>query len=473
MSKLTTVLYIAFLLLLCFPCFAQDRGTITGIITDPSGASVPDVRVALRNVGSGLAQETKTGVDGNYNFVYLPVGSYAITAEAQGFRKASAEVAVSVNTVVRLDIRLTVGAVDQSVDVSAEALMIETTGANLGKIMPSRAIQDLPLTIGGGLRSTTAFIQLMPGVLGDGGNNRIAGGLAAGQSYRLDGAESQSERRNDPGFNAVSVEALQEFKVQSGAFSAEFGRTSNAVVNYVTKSGTNEFHGTAFVFNRNEAFNARGYTFTPTTRAVNRQWNPGGSIGGPVWIPKVFDGRNKLFFFFAYERSYYKSGRPTNLITVPIEEFRRGDMRKYVDSAGRMIPIYDPFDAGGNFVTDPLARKQIQCNGVLNVICPERLDPTFQKVISLVGPPDDPTKTYNNTRAMGGNVSKQSVPSIKIDYNLSEKNRISGMFSRFYSPAQYTPNQVPGAPPEGWPSDLWQRYIRVNHDYVIRPNLLN
>jgi hypothetical protein len=339
--------------------------------------------------------------------------------------------------------------------------------------MPERAIHELPLTVGGGLRSTTAFIQLMPGVLGDAGNNRIAGGLASGQSYRLDGAESQSERRNDPAFNAVSVEALQEFKVQAGAFSAEFGRTSNAVVNFVTKSGTNELHGSGFVFNRNEFFNARGYTFTPTTRPVARQWNPGGSIGGPVYIPKVFDGRNKVFFFFAYERSYYKSGRPTDLITVPTEEFRRGDMRKYVDASGKMIPIYDPFDAAGNIIQDPLARQQIQCRGMLNVICPERLDPTFQKVISLVGPPDDPTQAFANTRAMGGSVSKSAVPSLKMDYNISDRNRISGMISRYFSPAQFSPNRVPGAPPEGWPSDVWQRYMRFNHDFVISPNLLN
>ena len=157
------------------------------------------------------------------------------------------------------------------------------------------------MTIGGGLRSPTAFIQLMPGVLGSGNDNRVAGGLSNGESYRLDGAESQSERRNDPSFNAVSVEALEEFKVQAGAYSAEFGRTSNGVVNFVTKSGTNELHGSAFLFNRNEFFNARGYTFTATRRAVSRQWNPGGSIGGPIYIPKLFDGRNKAFFFFAYE----------------------------------------------------------------------------------------------------------------------------------------------------------------------------
>jgi hypothetical protein len=453
---------------------AQDRGTIRGTVSDPTGAAVPDSTVTARNVNTGLTQTGKTGVDGIYTILYLPVGAYAVVVERTGFRKAeAANVVVNVNTVVNLDMQLVVGSVDQTVEVSSVAPLLETTGTNLGRIIAAEVIQDLPLTTGGGLRSTTAFIMLTPGVLGGAGNPRISGGLLAGQSYRLDGAESQSERRNDPSFNAVSVEALQEFKVQSGTFSAEFGRTSNAVVNFVTKSGTNDLHGSGFLFNRNEFFNARGYTFTPTTRPVTRQWNPGGSIGGPVYIPRVFDGRNKAFFFFTYERSHSVAGRPTNLITVPIPEFRRGDMRKYVDSSGRTIPIYDPFDASGNFVQDPLARKQVECNGVLNVICPARLDPTFQKVISLLGPADDPTKTYNNTRSDGGGVSKSAVPSIKVDYVFSDRNRISGLFSRFYTPAQYRPNAFPGVPPDGWPTDVWQRYMRFNHDFILRPNLLS
>src|SRR5438876_5771269 len=347
------------MLLLCLAVlgFAQDRGTVRGTVSDPTGASVPDAIVTARNLDTGLTQSVRTGPDGVYNIVYLPVGSYTVTTEKPGFRKAEAtNVRVGVNTVAGVDVTLTVGTVDQSVEVTSAAPLLETQGSNLGRIMAAKTLQDLPLTIGGGLRSPTAFIQLMPGVLGTANDNRVAGGLSNGESYRLDGAESQSERRNDPSFNAVSVEALEEFKVQSGAFSAEFGRTSNGVVNFVTKSGTNELHGSGFLFNRNEFFNARGYTFTPTTRAVSRQWNPGGSIGGPIYIPKIFDGRNKAFFFFAYERSYSKTGRPTNLITVPIDEFRIGDMRNYLDANGRQIPLYDPFDAAGNIIQDAFSR---------------------------------------------------------------------------------------------------------------------
>ena len=453
---------------------AQDRGTIRGTVLDASGASIPEAIVSARNVETGLTLSARSGADGAYTIVFLPVGNYTVSSGKEGFRKAEiTNVRVDVNTVASVDVLLTVGTVDQAVEVTSAAAMLETQGSNLGRVMAAETLRDLPLTIGGGLRSPTAFIQLMPGVLGTTNDNRVAGGLSNGESYRLDGAESQSERRNDPSFNAVSVEALQEFKVQAGAFSAEFGRTSNGVVNFVTKSGTNQLHGSGFLFNRNEFFNARGFTFTPTTRAVSRQWNPGGSLGGPVFIPKVFDGRNKAFFFFAYERSYSKGGRPTSLVTVPIEEFRNGDMRKYVDSNGRQIPLYDPFDGNGNIIQDAFARPRLQCNGVLNVICPNRIDPVMKANIALLPQLDDPNKTFNNTRQMGGAVSKTSVPSIKGDYVFSDKNRISGLVSRYFSPAQLSYNATQGLPSSGFPSDVWQQYMRFNHDYIFRSNFLS
>jgi Carboxypeptidase regulatory-like domain len=462
------------ILLLAGLGLAQDRGTIRGTVTDETGAAVPEATVTVRNVDTGLVQTLRTSSDGAYAVPYLPYGIYNVTIEKAGFRKAeAAHIQVNVNTVADVNMTLPVGSVDQKIEVTSTAPLLETQGSNLGRIMEAKTLEDLPLTIGGGLRSTTAFIQLMPGVLGSTSDNRIAGGLASGESYRLDGSESQSERRNDPGFNAVSVEALQEFKVQAGAFSAEYGRTSNGVVNFVTKSGTNELHGDGFLFNRNEFFNARGYTFTATTRAVSRQWNPGGNIGGPIYIPKVFDGRNKAFFSFTYELSNATSGRPTNLITVPIDEFRNGDMRKYVDSSGKMIPIYDPFNADGTINQNPLTRPQISCNGVLNVICPSRIDPTMKMLIGMLPQPDNPNLELNNTRSSGGGKSIGSVPSIKIDYIFSDKNRISGLFSRYWSPGQYQPNATEGLPPTGWPTDQLQRFLRFNHDYILRPNLLN
>src|SRR5260370_11805728 len=250
-------------LILSFLAFAQDRGSIRGTVSDQSGAAVPEAQVTTRNINTGLTRPAKTGADGVFNLLYLPAGEYSLTVEKEGFRKTETSgIKGNVATVTEQDVQLTIGAVEQSVEVTAAASLLETQGTNLGKVLPTNAIKDLPLFIGGGIRSNLAFVVLTPGVIGGAGNPRIGGGLLDGQSEQLDGAESQSERRNDPAMNGVSVEGMQEFKVQSSGYSAEFGRTSNRVINWVTKSGTNTVHASAFVFNRNKDFNARAFTCT-------------------------------------------------------------------------------------------------------------------------------------------------------------------------------------------------------------------
>jgi len=463
------------LLVFCLcPGFAQDRGTLTGTVTDPTGASVADAQITLKNPNTGLTQVSRTGAEGQYTFLYLPAGTYTILAEKEGFRKAEAiGVLVNVASAARLDIGMTVGGVEQSVVVMAVAPLLEATGSNLGKVVPTKAIRDLPLFIGGGLRSNMAFIILTPGVIGPANNPRIGGGLLDGQSEQLDGAESQSERRNDPAMNGVSVEGMEEFKVQSSSYSAEYGRTSNGVINWVTKSGTNDLHGSAFVFNRNEVFNARGFTFTPSKRSIVRQWNPGGSLGGPIYIPKVFDGRNKAFFFFAYEKAMTRNGQSTALVAAPVDEYRIGDMRRNVDSAGRTIPLYDPFDGNGNIIPNAADRPRMQCNGVLDVICPNRIDPIARINIALLPHPDDPTRIVNNYRSRSYSQGRTALPSIKLDYILSQKHRVNFLYSHYYSPAQRSINQFEGLPGTGFPSQVLIEYYRFNDDYVIRPNLLN
>ncbi|MGH9628369.1 MAG: carboxypeptidase regulatory-like domain-containing protein, partial [Bryobacteraceae bacterium] len=456
------------------PAFSQDRGTISGVVTDATGAAVPAAKVVGRNTATNLTQEATTGTDGTYSLLYLPAGSYSIQVEKAGFRMAQAAgVRVSVNTTSRVDFEMQLGEVTQTVEVTAAAPLLQTDRTDLGKVISSRAILDLPLFLGGGLRNNLAFVNLVPGVQGDVGNPRIGGGLLAGASLLLDGAEANSERRNDAGFQAVSAEAVEEFKVQTGTYSAEYGRTSNGIINFTTKSGTNELHGSGFYFNRNEVFNARRFTYGPGTREIRRQHLGGGSVGGPVFIPKIFDGRNKAFFFFAYEKSKFRSGSPSNVITLPIADFRRGDFRRYTDSDGNPVPLYDPIDANGNFIQDAFARPRMQCRGVLNVICPERIHPVAQTIQAELPLPDNPGEVFNNTRAVGLPGNDQDVVSIKGDYVFSDKNRIGGLFSRnfFGSPPNIGP--VPGTLGENFTAGGVNKYYRVNHDYIFTPNLLS
>ena len=326
-------------------CFAQDRGTISGTITDAAGASVPAASVKVINPSTGLTQTTSTSSDGTFNFLYLPVGKYTVTAEKPGFRTAEATgIVVNVTTTVKVDLQLEVGQVQDRIEVTAEAPALVSERSDLGAVVTTQTIIDLPLSLSGGLRDNLAFTILTPGTVltapGDNNSLRIGGGLSAGASLLLDGAEAGSERRNDASFQSVSTDAIAEFKVTSNAFSAEYGRMANGIINFTTKSGTNDLHGSAFEYFRNDKLNAR--QFFSATRTVVRQNDFGGSVGGPVFIPKVYDGRNKAFFFFAYEKSIQRSGSPSGLTSIPPEALRKGDFSRWVDGAGNLIPIYDP-----------------------------------------------------------------------------------------------------------------------------------
>ncbi len=473
MYRLWSVVFYSIALAALLP--AQDRGTIRGTVTDSSGAIIPGASVLALEVETGTKQTVATDQAGIFAFPYLQVGNYSVTIDKPGFRKAERTgIRVDVATVADVNITLTVGSADQSVEVSAAQALLETNGSNLGKVVQTQAITDLPLFISGGsVRSNLAFVILTPGVIGSASNPRIGGGLLDGQSEQLDGAESQSERRNDPAMNGVSVEGMEEFKVQSSGYSAEYGRTSNGVINWVTKSGTNQVHGSAFVFNRNEVFNARGFTPAASKRPIVRQWNPGGSFGGPIFIPKVFDGRNKAFFFFAFEHASTRNGQSTALVNAPIDAFKVGDMRRNVDSTGKTIPLYDPFDASGNIIPNAADRPRMQCNGVLDVICPDRIDPTAKRLIALLPEVDNPNAIANNYRSRSYSTALSSLPSIKFDYVFNDKHRISYLYSHFYSPATPSINALEGVPGTGFPSESTVDYHRLNDDYTISPTVLN
>ncbi len=341
----------------------------------------------------------------------------------------------------------------------------------------------MPLFINGGLRSNLAFSLLTPGanasITSDpdtAGTLRIAGGVGNGASLLLDGSESMSERRNDPQMRVVSADGIEEFKVQTGAYSAEYGRTSNGILNYTTKSGTNSFHGALMTAIRNEDLNAGGFFYGAHSNTIHRQNLEAASVGGPIWIPKVYNGRNKAFFYFAGERSRAKDVSSSSLITLPIDDFRKGDFRRYTNANG-VVPLYDPFDASGKIIADANPRPRMQCNGVLNVICPNRIDPiatTIQKYLPL---PDNPDVVFQNTysRINGSRTpgENQGVYSIKGDYNVSTKLRLNALFSRQYFNSYQLVGPIPGPLAEAFQEFGDSKYYRLNTDYIIKPNILN
>jgi len=491
--KLSTLVVLAFLLLVPGASLrAQDRGTITGQVVDTSEAVVAGARVTLSNPATGQVMTVETNAEGNYTFLSLTAGRYEVTAEKAGFRKAQAtNVVVQVSTTTRLDIKMELGTVQETVQVASSAPLLQTDRSDLGTVVDNKAIQQLPLFINGGLRSNLAFTSLSPGVTMNlqsdpdtvGGAPRIAGGQANGASLLVDGGESMSERRNDPQMRVVSAEAVEEFKVQISAYTAEFGRSSNGVLNYTTKSGTNALHGSFLAQLRHETLNAKGFFWGPHGDSIQRQHVEATNIGGPVYLPKKifgplgYDGRNKTFFFFAGERSRAKNFSSTDLISLPIADFRNGDFRRYTNAAGQMVPLYDPLDANGNVIANAATRPRMQCNGVLNVICPDRISPVAKTIFAYLPLPDDPNTVFNNTRARNNGSRTpgawQGVYSIKGDHIVNDKLRVSGMFSRQYFDSYPLIGPIPGPLAEAFQEFGHIRYWRFNADYTISPTLLN
>ena len=449
-------------------CFAQDRGNVTGSVTDPAGAAVPGASVRILNPANGFEQTTTTGSDGNYNVPYLPVGKYNVSAEKPGFRTAQQTgVNVDVANTVKVDLKLEVGQVTERVEVSGAAPVVVTERSDLGTVIDSKTILDLPLAVSGGLRDNLTFAILTPGTVFDNGNDnslRIGGGLSAGQSMMLDGAEAESERRNDSSFQAVGMDAIAEFRVISNSYSAEYGRTGNGVINFTTKSGTNNFHGSAFEYFRNDALNARA--FFSAKRSIVRQNDFGGTAGGPVWLPKIYNGRNKAFFFFSYEKSLFKQGSPSGLSSVPSTAFKGGDFSHYTDAQGNLIPIYDPNTT--QVVGSNIVRQQFPGN----IIPASRFSPIATTINKYLPDPTLPGN-FNNINVVGNPGSSPFVWSIKGDYSITSNSRLSGLFSKqfFGGPDQIGP--IPSPLGENFQSSGTNKFYRLSHDQVLTPTLLN
>lgn len=453
----------------CCVLFGQDRGTISGAVTDSGGASVPGATVKVTNPSTGLTQSTATAADGSYSIPYLPAGQYTVTISKEGFRSTeTTNVIVNVTTTVRVDSQLQVGQLQETVEVKAETPPLVTDRSDLGAVVTTKTIIDLPLSLSGGLRDNLAFAILTPGVVlsspGDNNSLRIGGGLSAGHSMLLDGAEAGSERRNDSGFQSLSTDAIAEFKVITNGYSAEYGRTANGIINFTSKSGTNELHGTAFEYFRNEKLNAR--QFFSADRAVVRQNNFGGTAGGPIFLPKIYDGRNKAFFFFSYEKAIYRSGSPSGFTSIPPEALREGDFSNWRSSTGDLVPIYDPATTrvvGGSIVRDQFPGNRIPA---------ARISP-IARTLNKYLPATETGTQFNNIHEVGNSGSNQDVWSIKGDYNITANSRVSGMFSRqfFGSPDAIGP--YPGPLAENFNSSGKNKFFRVNHDQVFTPTLIN
>ena len=374
----------------------------------------------------------------------------------------------------------------ETLQVEASASNLQTDRSDLGKVIDKDAIADLPLFVSGGMRSTEAFAVLTPGLRTDlsqdidttGGSPTVGGGTSGSNtSLLVDGGEATSQRRNDPQMRVTSVEGIEEFKVQTSAYSAEYGHTSNGILNYTTKSGTNDFHGTAFVQLRNQALNANGFFYVaplPSAQTIHNQNDEAVSFGGPIFIPKVVNLRNKAFFFFSGERSRAKDIVSSALLSVPTAAARQGNFSGYLGSNGQPIVIYNPFDGAGNVLSNANARVPFPSN----VIPLTMINPVAAQLLSLEPLPQNPNAFINNNPVINTGQrdpgENQGVYAIKGDYNPTDKMRFSGLFSRqYFNGCDICLGPIPGPEGEGFQEAFDNKYVSFNMDYVFKPTLLN
>ena len=493
-----------------------NQGQIAGNVLDSTGATIAGATVNAKNEQTGSTYDAVSTSAGSYRFPSIQLGRYTITTTAKGF-KSSVEtgVEVRVGTTTSLDFTLNAGGANETVTVAANANSVETESSDVGGTVTTQQIIDLPLALGGvgAMRSPEAFVFLIPGTAGPGTGNsangifisKIGGGQNFGNEVLLDGA-SQTRSENGSSFDeeAPSVEAISEFKVTTNTPTAEFGRTSGGIENFVTKSGSNQYHGTLFDIFRNEDLNANGWfnngfkafyasQKNPVEATYNRgndkQNDYGGSMGGPVAIPHIYNGHDKTFFFFSWEQYRHTLGGPITS-TVPTLAERGGDFSDLlgslkVDNNGN--PILNPCDGSKMYtgeIFDPLTTRTVngvQCrtafqdaSGKLNVIPQSRINPTSQKLLAFYPPPQTSGISNNYTLNTSSPLTNTTY-SIRIDHSLGTKDKFFGSYSTREntrnSPQNY--QLPPPVTPNVQTQDFITHFGRGGWDHIFTPNLLN
>ncbi len=474
-----------------------DRGTVTGLVLDSTGAAVPGAALELRNVANNAIYRSESTATGQFNVPNLPVGTYELTVKSQGFKKfVRGGIEVRAAEVARIDAALELGSLVETIEVKAEVQRLQTDSPQLGTSLGSNKIVDLPLSFSGG-RSPEAFAyKLTPGVVGDSWIGHVNGSTTASKEVLLDGASVSTNRAGHFGEASVSLEAVQEFKVQTSGMSAEFGRMQAGVFNFIMKSGTNKLHGSVFGALRNEALNAN--TFASNARgegrAPDRKQNFGASAGGPVVLPKLYNGRDKTFFYVAYERYRERSlgfGAPNT--NMPVPEFYDGDFSRLLgvalpqtDALGRAVyrgAVYDPTTMrreGNRWVGDMFPG---------NVIPKSRFSEVSQRINEIakrhyVPSVKDASGQYallNNSSMPSGNtpVFDQHQFSVKGDHFLSPSHKLSGSYSRTYRPRVLLNGGMwERGDPVGGPlaktrkQTIKSQLGRAAYDWTISPTLL-
>jgi hypothetical protein len=483
------------------PCaFAQSTmGTITGVVKDSTGALVPGIRVVARNIATGVQMETETSATGNYVILNLPVGRYEVTVSTTGFKVWSrSDIALSSNQTVRVDVTLEVGDISERVTITAAPPALQTETTDVSTTMERKLVETMPLPIagiGGGMRNAFSIMMMMPQVKSGSGESawddfQVGGGQQHDWNVSVDGLSVEMGWRNHVGYmNRLTppIDAVEEFRIDTAAFKAEDSRVSGGNIVIVTKSGTNELHGSMFDYYQSQRFNANTWLNNKRgrERPVFHRNDFGATLGGPIFLPRLYNGRDKSYFYITYEGYRFPQTSGVSELTIPLPEMRRGDFSNWVQPNGTLIPIYDPIttasDGKGGFTRQVFPGNKIPVS---------QLSPLAVNIAQYFPDPNAPGVDRNFfTTGTAPRKRIENAFSTKLDHSFGIKNRLAFTYStnRYYWNNYYDsdPND-----PNNWPRlaypiasgggrlyDRGDQYyghvFRLNDTHMFTPTLVN
>ena len=481
--------------------FAQsDRGTITGTISDPAGAVIASAAIQARNTATDALYEAASSGTGNYTIPQLPAGTYDLTVTVPGFKKYVRQgLKVEVAENARVDIAMEVGANTESVTVEAAAPLLKTEGGEVSSNVSTDTLDDLPILtltgaaagIGtanalGNIRNPLSSVELLPGArITTDTIMRINGMPSSSQSINIEGQDATNgffKQQNQ--INQSGVEAIQEVAIQTSNFAAEYGQAGGGYFNYTMKSGSNQIHGSGYDYFVNEFLNA-GSPFTNAgtanpdkdgqhVRNPIRQNDYGVTFGGPVVIPKLYNGHDKTFFFFSFEQFRQSAFTSNTYSIVPTAAQRVGDFSAALsstcngpDPAGQPVCRNEIFDPNTNRTVNGSVVRSPFPN---NMIPASRIDPTSAIVQNMIPMPNSPG-LFNYTAPGYSNFRHTTIPSVKMDELISEKLKLSGYYSATKTLSPQT-NGFPEPYTALQPQNALSQTIRLNLDATLTPTLL-
>jgi hypothetical protein len=487
-----------------------DRAIITGVVTDPNGFHTPDAKVTIRNEGTAVQTQLVTNEAGAYTSPPLVLGTYTVTVEKEGFKTfVGSGILLQGGEVVRQDATLELGAVSEKIQVSAASEMINVSQPDVSHTVDEKYYRDLPVVMAADIRLAESLLQIQPGFLpmkpngdpmfrGSQFNSRINGGQTMATENFFDGAAfGYAVGHQQSHESAPPVDSIQEMKVINTTYSAQYGHTSGGFIEYTSKSGTNDLHGSLYEYFANDALNARGFFPDKVTKQRNNAY--GFTVGGPVVIPKVYNGRNKTFFFTNLDWLKYRSGvLPGFGNTTPTDAFKAGDFSALLtgnqiatDVLGRPIyqgQIFDPSSTrlvDGIPVRNPFPGNKIPASDPL-------LSSVASKIAALMVHPDRPGLAFNVAGNPAGDqtwILNARTILFRVDHNFNPNFRMSHSFYWNHRPSIRNCGEVAGCvtqfdgetQPEkndtyygnGFFQRIATQHAHQQFDWVIRNNLLN